>query len=188
MPIMVGTVFLVVGASGVGKDSLLDAARAALPEIEFVRRYITRAADSVGEDHIEVTPLEFERMAESGEFCVWWRAHELGYGIHRSVRDQVRAGTDVVINTSRGSIADFERAFERVITIHVTATPDNLRERLLARGRETPAQIDARLSRPAPALHANELVEISNDGDIRLAVASLIDVLRHSSGHRATAS
>src|SRR5213595_2440667 len=57
-----GTFFLVVGPSGVGKDSLMDGARAALltdPRYVFARRVITRPTGSPGEDHEGATEAEF---------------------------------------------------------------------------------------------------------------------------------
>ena len=71
---------LVVGPSGAGKDSLLNAARAAFaddPRIHFVRRVITRPADPGGEDHEPVNEAGFAARS----FALSWSAHGLSDGI-----------------------------------------------------------------------------------------------------------
>ena len=62
---MQGTLFLVVGPSGVGKDSLLDGARKKLVSyrwVSFPQRIITRPVDAGVEPHISVTELEFDNL------------------------------------------------------------------------------------------------------------------------------
>jgi ribose 1,5-bisphosphokinase PhnN len=63
-----GTLFLVVGASGVGKDNVIEGAKAALAGDDhffFARRTITRSADAGGEDHCAVTADEFARLRDA---------------------------------------------------------------------------------------------------------------------------
>ena len=48
-----------IGASGVGKDSLLDAVRKRRPDLLVAHRYITRPS-GVGEDSVALSPAEFE--------------------------------------------------------------------------------------------------------------------------------
>lgn len=76
MPVK-GTLFLVVGPSGVGKDTLLDGAKKILAGngfYRFCRRWITRPAEAGGEDYIPVTETEFARMVDAGEFFHHWQA------------------------------------------------------------------------------------------------------------------
>ena len=65
-----GRLVYVMGASGSGKDSLLQALRPRLRgrPVVFARRYITRPAASRGERHIAVSPERFEVMAAAGSF------------------------------------------------------------------------------------------------------------------------
>src|ERR1700733_8682480 len=147
---------LVVGPSGAGKDTLLNAARDALsgnPRFRFVQRVITRPADPAGEDHEPVTEAEFIAR----DFALHWQAHGLRYGIPADVADDVASGVVVVANVSRAVIAEAAARFP-VRVIEVTAPPRILAERLAVRGRETEADIAARLARTVP-LPENVVVE-----------------------------
>ncbi len=139
---------LVVGPSGAGKDTLLNAARRALTgdaRFRFVRRVITRQADPGGEEHEPVTAAEFAAR----DFVLRWQAHGLHYGIPADIADDVASGVVVVANVSRAVIAEAATRFP-VRVIEVTAPPRMLAERLAVRGRETAADIAARLARAVP--------------------------------------
>src|ERR1700722_6453638 len=116
---------LVVGPSGAGKDTLLDAARRAVaddPRFHFVRRVITRPAEAGGEAHEAVTKAEFAKRY----FGLQWLGHGLGYGIAVGA---INVGTIAVASGSRPVIADAASRFP-VLVIEVTAPPEILAERL----------------------------------------------------------
>lgn len=136
---------LVVGPSGAGKDTLLNAARRALAgdaRFRFVRRVITRPADPAGEDHEPVTEAQFAAR----DFALQWQAHGLRYGIPADVAADLSRGVVVVANVSRAVITEAAARFP-VRVIEVTAPPQILAERLAARGREAATDIAARLVR-----------------------------------------
>src|SRR6516165_1390213 len=96
---------LVVGPSGAGKDTLIEAARLALaddPRFRFVRRVITRPADAGGEAHEAVSEAEFAAR----DFTLQWQAHGLRYGIPAAVIDDVGLEQVVVANVSRTVVAE----------------------------------------------------------------------------------
>ena len=68
---MSGRLIYLMGPSGSGKDSLLNAARERLAERGCViaRRVITRSAEAVGEDAIGVSPAEFDQQEAAGAFA-----------------------------------------------------------------------------------------------------------------------
>ncbi|MDH1728851.1 phosphonate metabolism protein/1,5-bisphosphokinase (PRPP-forming) PhnN [Pseudomonas chengduensis] len=146
---MQGRLIYLMGPSGSGKDSLLQAARAPLEAhgCRFARRVITRSAESVGEDALGVTPDEFERLEGEGAFALSWRANGLAYGIPREIGDWLSAGQDVLINGSRGHLEVARQRYPQLLAILLQVDEAVLRQRLLARGRETPEQIEQRLAR-----------------------------------------
>jgi hypothetical protein len=102
-----GRLVLVVGPSGVGKDSVLDGARAALkgnPDVVFPRRVVTRAPGLGGEDYIPASEADFAAMAANGDFALHWPAHGLHYGIPNSIEADLAAGRQVVVNVSQLSL------------------------------------------------------------------------------------
>ncbi len=78
---MAGMLIPVVGPSGAGKDTLIDAARLARPDIFFPVRVVTRPVSAGGEVFQAAGPDAFDSMANNGDFAFHWQAHGLSYGI-----------------------------------------------------------------------------------------------------------
>lgn len=183
-----GRLFVVVGASGVGKDSLMDYARGRLGNsghVRFVRRVITRPADSGGETHDAMTEEAFLDLERRGGFAVSWHAHGLHYGIPAAVKDLVGSGGTAVANGSRHALPLFAAAFPAMTVISVTARPEVLAERLRRRGRESEAEIQNRLQRmDADYGEFGEIVCIDNSGTLEIAGEKLVALLETSGSNQ----
>lgn len=188
-----GLLVLVVGPSGVGKDTLLDAARERLKDaahICFPRRCITRPAGSVGEIHIPVRPEDFAQMARQGAFLLSWKAHDLCYGIPRHVQDDVANGKTVIVNVSRSVIDDARSLIGhgQVRVLNIRASRDVLRKRLEARGREDILDIERRLARAsAYQIDGDNIVHVDNDADLETGITRFIAAIEidHAIANRA---
>lgn len=176
-----GRLVLVTGPSGVGKDSLLAGARAALAgrqDYVFPRRYVTRAAGLVGEDYVPVSEAEFATMAARGDFALHWPAHGLHYGIPVSIDADLAAGRQVVVNVSRAVIDQARAKYPNLLVLAINASPDVLRARLQQRGRETAAEIEERLQRAAAyRLDGPDVVQLNNDGPLAEGIATFVALL-----------
>jgi ribose 1,5-bisphosphokinase len=144
-----GRLIYLAGASGAGKDSLIDALRVELAarDIDVVRRVITRSAEASGEQAVGVTHEAFEQMVAQGRFALSWHANGLRYGIPVEVDRALAEGRWVLMNGSRGYLPQALDRYPDALPILVTVNKAVLRERLVARGRETAAEIEARLLR-----------------------------------------
>jgi phosphonate metabolism protein PhnN/1,5-bisphosphokinase (PRPP-forming) len=140
---------LVVGPSGAGKDTLLDAVRERLAGhegVRFARREITRSPTPGGEEHIPVEPDAFRLRRDSGYYALSWEAHGLSYGIASDILADIARGVVVVASVSRAVLPEAARRFE-VRVIEITAPPEILANRLASRGREGADDIAKRLQR-----------------------------------------
>ena len=178
---MAGTLFLVVGPSGAGKDTLLEGARAALAgdrRYVFARRVITRPADAGGEDHEAVGTGEFARRRERGDFMAWWSAHDLDYGLPRGLLDDLAAGRHVVANVSRSVIGDIAGRVATVRVVEITAPPDVLAARLENRGREEARGVAARLARKGAKVPSSIAVTtVMNDGTPDEGISRFVEAI-----------
>ncbi|MFN0264510.1 phosphonate metabolism protein/1,5-bisphosphokinase (PRPP-forming) PhnN [Tepidamorphus sp. 3E244] len=179
-----GAFIAVVGPSGAGKDSILDKVRATrdVSDVRFVRRLITRPAGAGGEDHQPVSAEAFDAAQASGALVLWWRAHDLAYGIPAETRTWVEDGLIVVANLSRSVLADALDRFPRLIAVNVTCDASVLAGRLAARGRESAEDVSRRLKRDVPLGIGEERVyRIENSADLDVAAdrfAALIEAVR----------
>lgn len=176
-----GRLVLVVGPSGAGKDTLLRLAQAACsddPEIVFPRRFVTRES-SPAEDNIAVSPDEFRRARDHGDFAVHWEAHGHSYALPLEINDDIRAGRAVVVNVSRTVIAALRHAYANVVVVAITAPPDVLAQRLAARARHSDGNIAERLSRSVDDASAQADVTILNAGSAEYHSRQLVRVIRN---------
>jgi len=173
--------FLVVGPSGAGKDTLLDAVRGRLVAegYSFPQREITRHADAGGEAHIAIRPEEFAAKRAAGGYALCWDAHGLSYGIDAGIAQELAAGRHVVCNVSRGAVAAARASFQPLRVVVVTASRAVLARRIAARGRESAEDVEARLARAAtPEPQGDDVIVIENAGALEAAVAAFLRALQ----------
>lgn len=177
-----GRLIFLIGPSGSGKDSLIDASRERLTAagVEIARRVITRSAEARGEAAHGVTAEQFETLRAQGAFAMHWRANGLDYGIPQQLDQWLAAGRAVLVNGSRAYLTEARQRYPNLLAVRVEVRPEVLRERLLARGRETADEVEQRLARNArlqalndPAVHV-----LDNSTSLEAAVAALFALLR----------
>ncbi|MDC0690530.1 phosphonate metabolism protein/1,5-bisphosphokinase (PRPP-forming) PhnN [Mitsuaria sp. RG] len=176
-----GRLIFLMGPSGSGKDSLIDAARERLFTlgVEVARRVITRSAEAKGEAALGVSVERFEAMREAGAFALDWQANGLSYGIPVQLDAWLAAGRSVLVNGSRAYLADARQRYPDLVAVGLTVSQQALRQRLLARGRESNEEIEQRLARNFrvqaydPGVHV-----VDNSASLAGAVEALLALWR----------
>lgn len=177
-----GALVLVVGPSGAGKDTLLGAAKSALAgdaRFVFPRRVVTREAVVALEDHdtLDANAFNLERLR--GAYALDWEAHGLCYGVPVAIEQAMGEGRVVVVNTSRKVVERALEKYRRCFVLLVTASPEVRAKRLAGRGRETAADVAARLAREGAPIPAGvEAVTIDNSGSLEDGIAGFVGALR----------
>jgi len=176
-----GTLILVVGPSGAGKDSLIAWCKARFAgngAVVFPRRAVTRSVTDGSEDHDTLSDAAFADGVRNGAFALHWRAHGLGYGIPASVATDLAGGRSVVVNVSRAILDEARRRFPPVTVVSVAVPHDVLVQRLRNRSREAEEDIAGRLARSGEYRVAGpDVVAIDNSGTIPGAGATLAAVI-----------
>ena len=183
-----GRFIAVVGPSGVGKDSVMEALIAAQPDFHRVRRVITRPSAAGGENFEGVSRDEFETRRDAGALpCAGPRMGVLRHprlGAQNPVARGRCTGEPVA-----GAMLAAAEVFPGLHVLHITAAPDVLARRLAARGRETPEDIRARLAREVSLPEGLRVTEVDNGGRLQDSVEAALAALypeRGSGGSRGT--
>ena len=177
-------IFYVIGASGSGKDSLIDYVRNNVSSdvtLGFPIRYITRPVDMKCETHIEVTRDEFQPKMEQGKFAMNWHSHNTFYGIGQEINEMLERGISVVINGSREYLNKACKIYKNLVPILITVDKETLYRRLKTRGRESDEQIEKRIQRTSKVdkwISSREIHLIPNDGTIKQAGTQLLEFIK----------
>lgn len=174
---MKGQLVYVMGPSGAGKDSLLAWLEDHLPPhmpVHLARRTITRPPRPGDEQHHSVSAQAFEQLSEAQAFAFDWQANGLRYGVRHDELSPLHLGKWVIVNGSRAYLPQALERFPHLTVVHVTASIEVLRQRLLARGRETPVMVDARVRRALAFKAPAHAIEVRNDGALAEAGTQLL--------------
>lgn len=159
---------VVVGPSGAGKDSVLQAWAGMRdpggPRVHQAQRVITRPVDGGTERHEAVSRDDFAALQAAGAFATAWQAHGLHYGVRHHALAALVAGGWVVLNSSRAHLPTLRQQAPGLSVVEITAPPAVLAQRLVGRGREDAVAVSARLQRQAPAVQAD--LTLVNDSSL----------------------
>ena len=143
-----GRLVVLSGPSGVGKDTVIQAVRRRLPELQRPVAYTTRAprrGEADGREYSFVTLEEFLRLRESGEFLETATVHGNLYGTSkRRVEELLQSGRDVLLKIDVQGASQLR--VDQPDATFIFLTPPS-REVLLARLRERATESPLELAR-----------------------------------------
>jgi ribose 1,5-bisphosphokinase len=164
-------IVLIVGASGVGKDTLIKAIKNDV-KANFVTRYITRVPDE-NESNYYIGKEDFDYLRKSDFFVSVWEAHGNIYGISKL---SIKHGLNI-ISISRDTIKDFEKAFNDVTTIEIGIPKEMLYTRLKKRGREDEEAILKRIQRSEQKIDAKNCIYFDNSKSLEQSKKEFISLI-----------
>jgi guanylate kinase len=181
-------VFVITGPSGVGKGTLIKKLLRRVPGLELSVSATTRPpreGEVEGRDYHFLSAVEFERRVQEKDFLEFAAYSGNRYGTLRSEVDRrLAAGRSVVLEIEVQGAQQVRAAKPDSVQIFI-APPDPavLRERLLARGTDSPQAIDARLAVARQELAAQGDFDhrVVND-ELERAAAELEGIVRAELG------
>jgi len=177
-----GTLFLLTGNSGSGKDSLISGLIENYPlnlkQIIAPKRFITRPP-SESENNISITPKEFRELEEKGDFALSWHIYELDYGIPKHIEEWLEKGHPVLINVSRTVIDVARRKYKNTKVVFVEVPFEITLQRIRDRKRENEELLNRRIER---ARQNQKLptadFSVNNSGELDDAISQLLEYIK----------
>ena len=183
-----GTYILVVGPTGSGKNTLINAAREAVPGLAFAVSATTRPmreGEVDGVNYHYLTREEFMRRVEADEFLEWAEYGGNCYGTLRSeIETALEAGnlilSDIEVQGVRLIREKLPRDEYAVIYVDAGAW-ETLVPRILARGHMSAEDLEKRHQRyldEASFMPEADYVVENHDGKLNEAIQEFIAVVR----------
>jgi guanylate kinase len=180
----VARVFVITGPSGVGKGTLIERLLERVPGLELSISATTReprTAEVDGRDYHFLTPEEFRRRLETGDFLEHASYSGNYYGTLRDeVERRLADGRSVVLEIEVQGARQVRDAMPEAVLIFI-APPDEavLRERLEGRGTDSPEAIEQRLRTAEIELGArSEFPHVVVNDDLQTSAAELEKLVR----------
>jgi len=178
-----GMLVVVSSPSGGGKGTLIDRVLKTVPGVGYSVSYTTRApraTEQDGREYFFVSTDAFEEMIRQERFLEWANVYGYLYGTSREqVERELAAGHDIILEIDVQGAASIREKVNGAVSIFILPPSfELLRQRLVTRGTDSPAELEKRL-RGAPAeveQHKDFQYVILND-DINRASQQLAAVI-----------
>lgn len=178
-----GTLFVVSSPSGGGKGTLVRGVLEVVENLSYSVSYTTRgprANEVNGREYFFVDVPTFKEMVADGEFLEWACVHGNYYGTSkRQIAEKTAAGIDMILEVDvQGAESVRNLLMDSVSVFILPPSFEVLKQRLCARGTDTPENLELRL-RNAPEELSKFLsfdYVIIND-EIDRAVAQLASII-----------
>lgn len=146
-----GTVLIVSGPSGSGKDTILCKVFDAIPEIKFSISSITRAmraGETEGEKYNFISVDKFLNMLQNDEFLEFNKYLDNYYGTpRRPVEEVMNNGGEIIIEVDVNGAAQIREKLPEAISVFVMPPSfEILKQRLSGRGTESEELVLKRLN------------------------------------------
>ena len=150
-----GTLFVVSSPSGGGKGTLIRRMLECVDNLSYSVSYTTRGPrpnEQNGREYFFVDRATFDEMVASGDFLEWACVHGNFYGTSKKqIAEKTAAGIDMVLEVDvQGAASVRQLLMDSVSVFILPPSFEVLRQRLCARGTDTPESLEVRL-RNAPA-------------------------------------
>lgn len=182
---MASRIFVITGPSGVGKGTLIRALRQRLPGLALSTSATTREpreGEADGREYHFLSPEEFARRADTGDFLEHATFSGNRYGTLRSEVDRLLGeGTSVLLEIEVQGARQVRAAMgdEAVLIFIAPPDPAVLRERLAGRGTDAEAAIERRLETAKQELEAQqEFKHVIVNDDLDRAISELERIVR----------
>ena len=180
---------LIDGPSGAGKSRLVAETIPRVEGASAVRRTTSRPRrDTDTPDEYEFVSVEdFEEAERNGEFLESKEfLFDMRYGLRWSEVERTLDEAAVALGVMNlGNVEQLARVAPEVVRVLVTASLDDLRRRIEARGTHTQEAIDERLDNArklASSGHLYDHVLVNDDGDFEKTRDALEAILRETAG------
>jgi guanylate kinase len=149
-----GTLFVVSSPSGGGKGTIIRHVLDVVENLGYSVSYTTRAprlGEVHGREYFFINRDSFDEMVAAGEFLEWACVHGNLYGTAKNqVIEEIGAGADIILELDVQGAASVRQLLMDSVSIFILPPSyEVLRQRLIARGTDSPEELALRL-RNAP--------------------------------------
>lgn len=178
-----GVLYIISAPSGAGKTTLCKEVIDIFPNLRHSVSYTTRPArpgEIHGRDYFFISPEEFRRMVDAGEFAEWAEVHGNRYGTAIKTLEEYRtSGIDVILDIDCQGARQLKERYRGGVFIFILPPSYNeLRRRLNCRNSDSAEVINRRIAAAAAEIRESRWYDyiIVNDVFSR-AVEELKSVL-----------